>query len=106
MHIFNINVSTRGNVKTDPRKYHVAAFSADDFLFTMNDRSQDDYSLHSIDIKGAPFSQKRINNKTIWVHDDNIKGNKNGSVDYKYTVKVKRLSDGAILTEDPVIVNE
>ena len=103
MHIFEIKVSSRGNVKTDPRNYHVPKFSADDFIFTMSDKNQDDYDISDISLKTAPFRQTRINKKTIWVHDDNIKGNQK---EYKYAVKVKRLADGKVLKEDPTIVNE
>ncbi len=104
MQIFNISVSNK-QVKTIPPTYHVGAFSTDDFLFTMSKSSQDDYDLDSIEIQGTPFSQKPINKKTIWVHDDNMKYHAD-PFDYKYKVKVKPINGDPVLEEDPTIVNQ
>ena len=103
MHVFNINVSNKDVVKTHPPKYHVPQFSTDDFIFTMDNKSQEAYDIADIGLKTGPFSQRRINKKTIWVHDDNIKGNKK---DYKYKVKVKPINGDPVLEEDPTIVNQ
>ncbi len=102
MQIFNIKVSNK-KVETLPTKYHVPAHQCEDFIFTMDKSSQDAYDIADIGLKTTPFSQKRVNKKTIWVHDNNIKGNKKN---YKYKVKVKPIKRGPVLEEDPIIINQ
>lgn len=103
MQIFNISVSKKNIVKTLPTKYHVPAHQSEDFIYTMDKSSQDAYDIADISLKTSPFSQTRVNKKTIWVHDNNIKGNKKK---YKYKVKVKPIKGGPVLTEDPTIINQ
>ena len=106
MQVFNVKVSTRGNVRTEPKTYHVPAHRQEDFIYTIDPRNEDKYDLEEIDIQGTPFTQDRINKKTIHVHDDNLMHYKHGDTNYKYTVFVKPVEGGESLVEDPTIVNQ
>jgi len=106
MQVFDIKVSTRGNVRTTPKTYHVPAHHQEDFVYTIHPDSEDKYDLEKIKIQGAPFTQERINRKTIRVHDDNQMHWKKGDTEYKYEVFVKPVEGGKPLVEDPTIVNQ
>lgn len=108
MQTFEIMVKPRNKrpVITNPKTYHVPAHYQEDLLFTIHPDYEEDYDLEKIKFNGAPFSQQRVNSKTICVHDDNHLHWKKGDTVYKYEVFVKPVEGGKSLKEDPIIVNQ
>lgn len=106
MQVFNVKVSTRGNVRTEPKTYHVPAHHQEDFVYTIHPDNEKKYDLEAIKIKGAAFTKQKINSKTILMHDDNSRYHEKGDTKYKYEVFVKPVEGGKLLKEDPTIVNQ
>jgi hypothetical protein len=107
MQVFKIKVNKDGDVETKPGTLRVPAHHNEDFVYTIHPKNEDDYDLEAIEIiEDDAFTQKRVNRKTILMHDDNLTHWKEGDTEYKYTVKVKSVKGGDLLEEDPTIVNQ
>lgn len=114
MYIIQVNVNENSDpplVSVDPDKFHVRRDSIDYILFTMDDTSQQDWDLESIDFPAqAPITNMHVNKKTIMIRDDNRrvlhadKPLRENS--WKYTAWVKNVANNQRFKVDPEVVNE
>lgn len=96
-------------VACDPDTIHVPKFCREDILFILHDDIVDtwDFAKKAITFAnsnyGKRFSQVRLNDKTLWLHDDNTR--KHGKENAKFTLTIREQGKkGKSL--DPQIINE
>lgn len=118
METMTVNYDTKTKkVVCVPHTIHVPRFSREDVLLILHDNIVDKYdfakepkeAIHFENPGHAErFSQVRLNDKTLWLHDDNTEQHKKENAKFTITITkqatAKRKSKDMSL--DPQIVNE
>ena len=97
----------------EPDTLHVPKFSREDILLILDDKIVDDYDfaegakaiVFKIGAYGKRFSQHRLNNKTLWLHDNNTEDHP-GNENAKFTIKITNDGDATHKVLDPQVINE
>ena len=100
-------------VVCDPGTIHVPKFCREDILLILHDDIVDTFDFAKEPKKaikfanpnyGKRFSQVRLNDKTLWLHDDNTPNH--GKENAKFTIKITKQATGKVESLDPQVVNE
>ncbi len=96
-----------------PDKIHVSKYCTEDILLILHDDIVDDFDFaehpkkaitFEDNILARRFSQVRLNDKTLWLHDDNTKHH-NGKENAKFTITITEIG-GTDRELDPQVINE
>lgn len=117
METMTVNYDSNKGVVCYPDIIHVPRFSREDILLILHDDIIDDYDFHKNPKKaiafansnyGERFSQVRLNDKTLWLHDNNTEQHKRERAKFKITITKQATGRGKSknMTSDPEVVNE
>lgn len=113
METMTVNYDSNKGVVCYPDIIHVPRFSREDILLILHDDIIDDYdfakepkeAIHFENQGHAKrFSQVRLNDKTLWLHDDNTEQHKKEKAKFTLTI-TERLTE-TDQSKDPQVVNE
>lgn len=106
--------STTDKVVCDPDTIHVSKFCREDILFVLHDDIVDTYDFAKEPKEaiafanqqyGKRFFQVRLNDKTLWVHDDNTEHHKGKEI-AKFTLTITEQATNNNESLDPQFINE
>ena len=97
----------------EPNTIHVSRFSTEDLLLILHDDIVNTYDfekqpkaiIFDNPAYGKRFSRVRLNDKTIWLHDDNTKHHQNPEK-AKFTLTIKERGTNNSPFLDPEVINE
>ncbi len=107
-----VNIDVNDDMVCDPATLHVPKFSREDILLILHDDIVDtwDFAKGNKAIifdngnHARRFSEVRLNDKTLWLHDDNTEHH-NGKENAKFTITITEIG-GADRELDPQVINE
>lgn len=114
METMTVKYDQTEGMSCDPDKIHVSKFSMEDILLILHDDIVDDFDFAEHPKKAITFednnlarrfSQVRLNDKTLWLHDDNTQHHKDTEI-AKFTVTIKESATGDEKSLDPQVINE
>ena len=103
--------SAKDVVLCDPDTIHVPKFCTEDILLTLHDDIVDDFDFAKKAITfannnyGKRFTQVRLNDKTLWLHDDNTPYHEKKE-EAKFTLSITEQATNKDKSLDPEVVNE
>ena len=107
-----VNIDVNDDMVCDPATLHVPKFSREDILLILHDDIVDtwDFAKGNKAIifdngnHARRFSEVRLNDKTLWLHDDNTE--LHGRENAKFTITITERLSKTDQLKDPQIVNE
>ncbi len=116
METMTVKYDQTEGMSCDPDKIHVSKYRTEDILLILHDDIVDDFDFAEHPKKAITFednnlarrfSQVRLNDKTLWLHDDNTQHHKDAEF-AKFTVtrKEKASAPDKFESLDPQVINE
>lgn len=111
MERMTVNYDSTNGVGCVPDTIHVGKFCTEDILLILHDDIVDDFDFAKKAITfadndyGRRFSQVRLNDKTLWLHDDNTEHHKEKE-NAKFTLTITEQATNKNELLDPQIINE